>query len=162
MAMEPETRDPRRAAEAAVTDGVLSLSRAFRKAKARLEAAGGPESAIWQLLLVVGAAGPMRASALATCVHSDLSTVSRQSGQLVTDGLLRRQADPADGRASLLALTPAGEQVRAEHIRIRNDFFADVLQGWTNDELAQFAGFLGRFAADHERTHAAHLDGAER
>jgi DNA-binding MarR family transcriptional regulator len=160
MAMEPEARDPRRAAEAAVTDGVLTLSRAFRKAKARFEADTGAESAAWLLLQVIGAEGPMRASALAACVHSDLSTVSRQSGHLVAEGLLKRQADPADGRASLLALTPAGEQVRAEHIRIRNDFFADVLQGWTNDELAQFAGFLGRFAADHERTHAAHLDGA--
>jgi DNA-binding MarR family transcriptional regulator len=161
--MVPQMRDPRQTAEAAVVDGVLTLSRAFRKAKARMEAVGGEaESARWQLLQVVDADGPLRASALAACVHSDLSTVSRQSGQLVAEGLLERQADPTDGRASLLALTPAGEEVIAGHRRIRDSFFADVLQEWSEDELAQFAGFLSRFAADHERAHAEHVTRAPR
>jgi len=161
--MVPETRDPQQAAQKAVTDGVLTLSRAFRKAKARLEAdAGDAESARWLLLQFIGTEGPMRASTLATCVHSDLSTVSRQSGHLVTEGLLERQADPTDGRASLLALTPAGQEVLAEHGRIRDAFFADVLQGWTEADLAQFAGLLDRFTADYERAHVAHVERGHR
>lgn len=155
----PDTRNPRQHAEAAVTNGVLSLSRAIRKAKARLAADAGAEVewATRLLLQVIGADGPMRASALAASVHSDLSTVSRQSAHLVAEGLLERRADPRDGRASLLALTPAGDEVLAEHGRIRAAFFADVLQGWSEADLARFAALLGRFTADYERAHSAHV-----
>ena len=51
--------------------------------------------------------GPLRAGALADCLQSDPSTVSRQVAALVKDGLLERRADPDDGRASLLVLTDA-------------------------------------------------------
>ena len=160
MATEAETRGPRRGAEVAVADGVLTLSRAIRKAKARLAADAGAEVewATRLLLQVIGTEGPMRASALAASVHSDLSTVSRQSAHLVAEGLLERRADPRDGRASLLALTPAGEEVLAEHARIRAAFFADVLQGWSEADLTQFAALLGRFTADYERAYSARVD----
>ena len=53
-----QAREPRQAAETAVTDGVLSLSRAIRKAKARLasDAESGAEVdlATRQLLQVIG------------------------------------------------------------------------------------------------------------
>ena len=68
--------------------------------------------------------GPMRAGALAECLQSDPSTVSRQVAALVKDGLLERRADPADGRASLLVLTAKADAVLAEHDRIRLDYFA--------------------------------------
>ena len=57
------------------------------------------------LLRCLAHEGPMRAGALAEMLQSDPSTVSRQVAALVKDGLLERQADPADGRASLLVLT---------------------------------------------------------
>ena len=44
--------------------------------------------------------------ALAAAVHSDPSTVSRQVAALVRAGLIERQADPEDGRASVLVPTP--------------------------------------------------------
>src|ERR1700744_16833 len=104
-------------AVASVTESFIDLQRTVRRSKARLLAAAGNdvESATHVLLHVVGAEGPMRASALATSVQADLSTVSRQVAALVARGLLERRPDQLDGRASLLAVTAAGRAAIAEH-----------------------------------------------
>lgn len=52
--------------------------------------------------------GPMRSSALAELTYLDPSTVSRQVDALVKLALVRRTADPDDGRATLLEATPPG------------------------------------------------------
>ena len=155
----PVPTAPARAATVAVADSVLDLLRTVRKAKARMaaDARGDVDSATQLLLHTVAAHGPTRTSALAESVHSDLSTVSRQVGALVAGGLLERRADPADGRACLLALTPAGEAAVADHQRGRANFFAAVLDGWAQDELLQFAGLLERFTASYDHVHAAWL-----
>jgi DNA-binding MarR family transcriptional regulator len=151
------TSSPSPAATGAVADSMLDLLRTVRKAKARMvaDARGDVESATQLLLHTVAAHGPLRTSALAESVHSDLSTVSRQVGALVAGGLLERRADPADGRACLLALTPAGEAAVTDHERGRANFFAAVLDGWAQDELRQFAGLLDRFTASYDHVHAA-------
>src|SRR5579862_4812779 len=81
-----------RAVTDAAADSVLGLLRTVRKAKARMaaDARGDVESATHLLLHTVAAHGPVRTSALAASVHSDLSTVSRQVGALVAGGLLER------------------------------------------------------------------------
>lgn len=157
---EDVSRSPGPAARAATdtaAGSVLDLLRTVRKAKARMaaDARGDVESATQLLLHTVAAHGPVRTSALAASVHSDLSTVSRQVGALVAAGLLERQADPADGRACLLALTPAGEAAVTAHERGRAAFFAAVLDGWSEEELRQFAGLLDRFTASYDHVHAA-------
>ena len=100
-----------------VADSFRELQRTVRRSKARLLAAAGDdvESATHVLLHAVAAEGPMRASALAASVQADLSTVSRQVAALIGRGLLERQADQHDGRASLLAVTGAGQAAIAEH-----------------------------------------------
>ena len=155
MAADQETGGP--AAATAVADSVRDLVRAIRKSKARMAADGRDdvESATYSVLHVVAASGPMRASALAGYVHSDLSTVSRQAAGLVADGLLERRADPVDGRACLLALTEAGEAAVAAHEAGRVAFFARVLDGWTEADLQQFASMLSQFTASYDEVHAA-------
>jgi DNA-binding MarR family transcriptional regulator len=145
------------AAVTAVADSVLDLVRAVRKSKARMTAGGRDdvESATHAVLHMVATGGPMRASELAGCVHSDLSTVSRQTAGLVADGLLERRADPVDGRACLLALTEAGEAAVAAREASRVAFFARVLDGWTEADRRQFATMVSRFTASYEQVHAA-------
>jgi DNA-binding MarR family transcriptional regulator len=149
--------EQRTAAVAAVTDSFIDLQRTVRRSKARLLAAAGNdvESATHLLLHTVESEGPMRASALAASVHSDLSTVSRQVGALVGRGLLERRADQRDGRACVLAVTDAGRAAIAEHERGRQAFFGEVLTGWDADELRQFGQQLERFTAAYDRVHAA-------
>jgi len=145
------------AAVTAVADSVRNLMRTVRKSKARMTADGRDdvESATHAVLQAIAAGGPMRASALAGCVHSDLSTVSRQAAGLVADGLLERRADPVDGRASLLALTEAGEAAIAAREAGRVAFFARVLDGWTEGDLRQFAAMVSQFTASYDQVHAA-------
>ena len=155
MAADRETVG--QAAVTAVADSVRELLRAVRKSKARMTADGRDdvESATHAVLHTVAAGGPMRASELAACVHSDLSTVSRQVAGLVADGLLERRADPVDGRASLLALTAAGEAAVAAREAGRVAFFARVLDGWTEGDLRQFASMIGQFTASYDQVYAA-------
>jgi DNA-binding MarR family transcriptional regulator len=145
----------------AVADSVVALLRAVRRSRARQMAAAGDDmgSVTQMLLRTVSVDGPMRASALATGVHSDLSTVSRQVAALVSGGLLERRADPADGRACLLAVTDAGHATIAAHEHARTEFFTRVLDGWGTDDLSRFAQLLERFTADYETTHAEWMAG---
>ena len=144
-------------AVAALTESFIDLQRTVRRSKARLLAAAGDdvESAGHALLHTVQTEGPMRTSALAASVNSDLSTVSRQVTVLVGRGLLERRADQLDGRASLLAVTDAGRATIARHERGRQAFFDEVLTGWTIEEVRQFAQQMERFTASYDQIHTA-------
>jgi DNA-binding MarR family transcriptional regulator len=150
----------RRETVASVAESFIDLQRTVRRSKARLLAAAGNdvESATQVLLHAVEADGPMRASALAASVHADLSTVSRQVTVLVGRGLLERQADQLDGRASLLAVTGAGRAAIAEHEQRRQAFFDEVLNGWSTEEMRQFAQQLERFTAAYDHIHTAWMN----
>src|SRR3984957_19493504 len=153
-------KEQRTAGVASVTDSFIDLQRTVRRSKARLLAAAGNdvESATHLLLHTVESEGPMRASALAASVHSDLSTVSRQVAALVGRGLLERRADQRDGRACVLAVTDAGRAAITEHERGRQAFFDEVLTGWSAGELEQFGQQMERFTTAYDRVHAARVD----
>lgn len=106
---------------------------------------------------------PMRSGELAEHLLADPSTVSRHIAALVRLGYVRREADPRDGRATILVLTESGrEQVRAvrEH---RKQVFDEMLGDFTNEEVAGLTRLMGRvvvavedFAARvHDGAHAA-------
>jgi DNA-binding MarR family transcriptional regulator len=147
----PQTLTADRAAVSAVADNVVELMRTFTRARARLLAAA-EHDVEWSshvLLKVLSHEGSMRAGALAECLQSDPSTVSRQVAALVKEGLLERRADPDDGRASLLVLTEKADAVLAEHDRIRLDYFAEIVSDWSAAELEQFAALLHRFTTTY-------------
>ena len=74
-------------------------------AASRSTSGDGVEWAAYGLLFQLVNDGPRRSSALAETACVDPSTVSRQVAQLVKAGLVERQSDPEDGRASLLVAT---------------------------------------------------------
>lgn len=137
----------------AVSTQLVRLIRLMDRAHAQYQAEcpDAVERATYHLLVHLVKGGPQRSSALAEAVHSDPSTVSRQVGHLVRLGLVERTADPADGRATLLAATDEGRRVFEENRRLRNERVAAMLAGWAPQERAVFAELLGRFAADFER-----------
>ncbi|HEX3792356.1 MAG TPA: MarR family transcriptional regulator [Pseudonocardiaceae bacterium] len=147
-----------------VGNAVIELLHTVRRSKARSLAADGSdvESAAQALLRIIADDGPLRASALAASVQSDLSTVSRQVATLVDRGLLERRADQRDGRASLLHVTDAGQAVIAEHKSAREAFFSEVLDGWSAAEQDQFAHLLTRFTTAYDHTHGRWLHDAPR
>ncbi len=90
------------------------------------------------------ATGPMRVSAIADRIHSDISTVSRQVSHLVQAGVLEKVADPNDGRVQNIALAPNGEQLLDDIHDSRGRMFADLMSEWTNEEARQFDDYLQR------------------
>ena len=92
----------------------------------------------------------MRSRDLAEALYADPSTVSRHVAQLVDLGLVRREADPDDGRATLLVITDAGRE-RVESMRAtRRLAMQDALAGWTDDEMDSLTTLLDRFVGAAE------------
>lgn len=92
--------------------------------------------------------GPMRSSALAELTYLDPSTVSRQVDALVKLALVRRTADPDDGRATLLEATPLGHEQLAAYGEKIASLLQDVLQGWTASQVDDLTNGLRRLNED--------------
>ncbi|MDX6296914.1 MAG: hypothetical protein QOI51_771 [Nocardioidaceae bacterium] len=90
----------------------------------------------------------MRLSDLAASVELDASTVSRQIKQLEDKGIVERTSDPADGRASLVRLTTAGEEYMQAAFRRRFLRIKAALEPWSDDDLQHLRVLLNRLAGD--------------
>lgn len=112
----------------------------------------GIDKSAFVLLATLAGFGECRSSTLAEAVFSDPSTVSRQVAGLVKDGLVERRADPADGRASVLAVTEAGRELLAERSRMRIEAFERLFESWPEEDYRSFADLFERFVHDYERT----------
>jgi DNA-binding MarR family transcriptional regulator len=97
------------------------------------------------LLFPVAHHGPLRTTALAELVHTDPSTTSRQVAELVAEGLVERQDDPADRRACLIATTAAGRAAVGAMRAQRAHLFAEALSDWAPEEISTFTADLRRF-----------------
>uniref|UniRef100_UPI0031D62EAD MarR family winged helix-turn-helix transcriptional regulator n=1 Tax=Saccharothrix mutabilis TaxID=33921 RepID=UPI0031D62EAD len=111
----------------------------------------GVDKASFVLLANLSQLGPSRSSALAEAVFSDPSTVSRQVATLVKEGWVERRADPDDGRASVLAVTDAGQRLLDERRAQRNKAIARMLADWSEEDLSAFIGHFERFVGDYEK-----------
>lgn len=77
---------------------------------------------------------PHRVSSLATCVHSDISTVSRQVTALVGYGLVEKYPDPQDGRVAMVSLSPIGAELVDRLKQGRGRWFQCLLEDWDPEE----------------------------
>ncbi|MEU7528547.1 MarR family transcriptional regulator [Saccharothrix sp. NPDC042600] len=111
----------------------------------------GVDKASFVLLANLSQLGPSRSSALAEAVFSDPSTVSRQVATLVKEGWVERRADPDDGRASVLAVTDAGQRLLDERRAQRNKAIARMLADWSEEDLSAFIDHFERFVGDYEK-----------
>ncbi|MGZ8177210.1 MarR family winged helix-turn-helix transcriptional regulator [Williamsia sp. SKLECPSW1] len=87
---------------------------------------------------------PMRSGELAEHLFADPSTVSRHIASLVGLGYVRREADPRDGRATILVLTDSG---RAQVTAVREHRMKAVdamLDDFSTEEIAELARLMGR------------------
>lgn len=78
-------------------------------------------------LEALGRLGPQRPGALGESLGITASTLSRNLARLDEAGLVRRESDPADGRAQRVALTVAGRKAAAEVERQEQEFALSVL-----------------------------------
>ncbi|HWU06996.1 MAG TPA: MarR family transcriptional regulator [Streptomyces sp.] len=100
------------------------------------------EAAAYGLLVRLESAGRQRATDLAAYFGVGKATVSRQLRALEDLGLVTRETDPADGRASLVRLTEEG-LARFRSVRdARRGRYARKLAGWDRAEVAELARLL--------------------
>lgn len=77
----------------------------------------------------------------------DQPRASRLVAEAVAAGLLRREADAADGRRSVLALTADGRRLQAAAAQRRRTDLATLLTEWPDDDRQTFARLLSAFVA---------------
>jgi DNA-binding MarR family transcriptional regulator len=90
----------------------------------------------------------IRVSDLASRLGLDASTVSRQIKHLQDKGMVERTADPADGRASLVQISPHGEAVMQSAFRRRFERIRTALDTWTDADRRKLQELLTRLAND--------------
>ncbi|MFG1972404.1 MarR family winged helix-turn-helix transcriptional regulator [Nonomuraea fuscirosea] len=95
--------------------------------------------------------GPMSIGQLSEAFRLDPSTLNRQTSAMMRAGLVERIPDPEGGIARKFRVTEEGEhRLRAE--RLQNiQGLEKVLEGWSEEDTAAFAGYLRRFNSDIER-----------
>lgn len=99
--------------------------------------------------------GAVRSRDLAHAEGLDPSTMSRRLGSLAERGLIRRETDPTDGRASLLFLTEAGAAAVATERDRRVALITDALDGWAEHDRAELARLLSQLTDSLEARRAA-------
>ena len=128
---------------------LMKLMQAMRQHAPRIHPA---VDAVSYPVLFQLAAEPRRVSVLAECIHSDVSTVSRQVSTLVGHGLLEKVSDPDDGRAQVVRLSPVGHDLLHQIQDQRAEWFRTIMDDWTPQEASEFAAYLERFGGALERS----------
>lgn len=100
------------------------------------------DSAAYPVLFLIARAGSARVSDIATELHNDVSTVSRQVSALVSHGLAAKEPDPTDGRAQVVTLTDTGCEALRVIQASRSTWFQGLLEDWDADEAATFTHHL--------------------
>ncbi|MDO5499777.1 MAG: MarR family transcriptional regulator [Propionibacteriaceae bacterium] len=130
-----------------ILDSLMAIARASRK---RFD--GGTDQVGYWVVHMLAQQGPIRNSELATVCGLDASTVSRQVRHLEEAGVVQRCPDPADGRAQLLSLSPAGEQRVAAAKARRLAIVTERLTDWSAEDVTTLATLLTRLAREITET----------
>lgn len=106
---------------------------------AALETRNEAPAAQWRTLSILQSEGPQRLGELATLSRVTQPGMTRLVGQLVTAGLVSRDSDPSDSRASVLSVTADGARALAAwRVQLRDALephFADL----SDDDWAALA-----------------------
>jgi DNA-binding MarR family transcriptional regulator len=124
----------------------MFVRRAIRMQDKRRDPNGlGLDRAAYHLLGRLATEGPGRLSTIAADMDVDLSVVSRQVAALEAAGLVERESDPTDRRASRVTATDAGlELFHRNRAQLRGKL-RGLLADWTEAERIEFARLMRRF-----------------
>lgn len=109
------------------------------------------EPAAYGLLTVIRREGPIRLTDLAMNIGVGKPSVSRQIAFLESIGLVSKEADPLDGRAQAIRLTPKGEEKMHQVQDARRQVFRERLSEWPVEDLQELARFMAKLNATYER-----------
>jgi DNA-binding MarR family transcriptional regulator len=90
----------------------------------------------------------MRVTDLASILRESIHTTARQVRELEAKGLLVRVKDDTDARASIVSLSPLGQQVVVEMWSERLRYMSNHLKSWSSDRLQRLLPELTLLATD--------------
>jgi MarR family transcriptional regulator, transcriptional regulator for hemolysin len=102
----------------------------------------------WVLLKLIAQYPLISQHELAEKAIKDAASITRMIDALQGHGLVQRLPAPDDRRKYLLALSPAGEALIAQHMDLIVALRAQGLQGFTSDEINQLHDLLLRMQAN--------------
>jgi DNA-binding MarR family transcriptional regulator len=103
------------------------------------------QPASYLMLTFLAAEGPQRSSVVSETFNVDKGAISRQVQHLSDLGLLVREPDPADGRATLISASPDAVRRMTAVDRDRRRWLDEQLAEWTEEDLRDFVSGLGRY-----------------
>jgi DNA-binding MarR family transcriptional regulator len=124
-----------------------AVSNQVSQAFAAKVAARGVTVAEWVVLRVLHGRDPLPPSRLADEIGLTRGAVTKLADRLIDKGLLTRAADPDDGRAQTLALTPAGAALVPELAALADANDAAFFAPLSAEERATLRRLLERLHA---------------
>jgi DNA-binding MarR family transcriptional regulator len=106
-----------------------------------LEVLGVSSSQLATLYLVARRGGASMTD-VADALDLNKSAVSAMFGRMEHAGLLRREPNPDDGRASRLLLTAKGEAIRTQSLPLVRKLTAEITAGFSDSEVETITRFL--------------------
>ncbi|MCH1865280.1 MarR family winged helix-turn-helix transcriptional regulator [Nocardioides sp. CFH 31398] len=97
------------------------------------------------LLYLLHASQPIRVGAIASAFGIDPSTSTRQVQHAVKLGLIEGVSDPDDRRARLLAMTPAGRDLRTRVVEQQRQGLIRLLARWAGHDRTELVRLLSQF-----------------
>ena len=120
------------------------VTRAFEQ---ELAAAGGSQPA-WLILLALKQQQWRTQQEIAATVGIEGATLTHHLDKLEKTGLIERKRDPANRRAVLVELTPAGEEMFLKLAQAAMSFDKRLRKGLSEDEADAFRDTLARLRAN--------------
>jgi len=132
-----------------------ALSRINRISTGRVSARHRSERAGFLLsrpaISILGAlqsSGPVRLSSLARLTGLEAPLISREIKELGDGGYVVRSADPTDGRAGIVELSPKGSDAWNRYRHVADDINAETFSEWSSEDLRTLRVLLERVARD--------------
>ena len=115
-------------------------------------AAKGVTAAEWVMMRALYECDPTPPSRLANELGMTRGAITKLADRLVAKSLVVRKADPADGRAQTLALTPRGCKLLPELAALADRNDAEFFEHLTADERSALLRILKRTIEHHRMT----------
>lgn len=129
------------------------LTRNFELLRRRRSQQLEVDRAEYLLLRTLARLGATSIGDLADALGLDSSTVGRQVGALEVARWAERIADPADGRRTIVRMTPAGRAAMRRTSKERRRRTEAMLGDWTEEDLRTLAAMFRRYNAAVARHH---------
>ena len=154
--MRATPNSPEAAADSAVEALEAQLSMLWRRARSNSYKVArrvhpDMEPAAYGLLVILQNEGSMRLTDIAASIGVGKPSVSRQIAMLEQLGLVQKEADPRDGRAQAISLTPDGSRQLMAAQSARKEAFHGLMEDWDVKDITRLGKLIAQLNATYTK-----------